>query len=207
MEKLSIFKRVMNDELTAVEDVLKRVDDNSNDYSKIIDLIVNLKGRLIFTGVGKSGHIGEKLAATFASTGTPSFFVHATESMHGDLGMITKDDLVIDISNSGETKESLAPIVPIHRIGAKIVALTGNRHSTLAKKSDYLFEVHVDGEADKFNLAPTKSSTAVLVAGDSLAITVSELKGFSERDFGMFHPGGALGKRLLDEGAMEGEGQ
>ncbi|WP_334329552.1 KpsF/GutQ family sugar-phosphate isomerase [Companilactobacillus sp. HBUAS59699] len=202
MEKLSIFKQVMTDELTAVEGVLKRVDDNSKDYSNIIDSIVNLKGRLIFTGVGKSGHIGEKLAATFASTGTPSFFVHATEAMHGDLGMITKNDLVIDISNSGETKESIAPIDPIHRIGAKIIALTGNKDSTLAKKSDYLLEVHVDGEADKFNLAPTNSSTAVLVTGDALAITVSELKGFSEKNFGMFHPGGALGKRLLEEGAI-----
>lgn len=203
MDSIMIIDRVMNDEIEAVTNVEKRLQQNKDDYRKVIDAILSLKGRLIFTGVGKSGHIGEKLAATFASTGTPSFFMHATEAMHGDLGMVTKDDLVIDISNSGETKEAINPIDPIHRIGAKIVAMTGNKDSTLAKKSDYLLEVSVDGEADQFNLAPTNSSTAVLVVGDAIALAVSENKHFTEIQFGTFHPGGALGQRLLKEGMIK----
>lgn len=203
MDSVSIVKRVMEDEISAIKDVENRLDDNKDAYAEIIDLIVNLKGKLIFTGVGKSGHIGEKLAATFASTGTPSFFMHATEAMHGDLGMVTDEDLVFDISNSGETKEAINPIDPIHRLGAKIVAVTGKATSTLAKKSDYLLEVKVDGEADKFNLAPTNSSTAVLVVGDAIALAVSELKDFTDVQFGMRHPGGALGQRLLKEGLIK----
>ena len=204
MDSLSIVKRVMEDEINALKHVEDRIDSQNKDsYAEIIDQIVNLKGRLIFTGVGKSGHIGEKLAATFASTGTPSFFMHATEAMHGDLGMVTDKDLVFDISNSGETKEAINPIDPMHRLGAKIVAVTGNADSTLAKKSDYLLEVNVDGEADEFNLAPTKSSAAVLAVGDALAIAVSELKGFTDVQFGMRHPGGALGQRLLAEGLIK----
>lgn len=203
MDPILTVERVMNDEIEAVENVKNSIQTNKDDYDSVINQILNLKGRLVFTGVGKSGHIGEKLAATFASTGTPSFFVHATEAMHGDLGMITKDDLVIDISNSGETMEALNPVDPIHRIGARIVAMTGNSDSTLAKKCDYLLEVSVDGEADQFNLAPTKSSTAVLVVGDAIALAVSEEKQFTEVQFGMFHPGGALGQRLLKQGLIK----
>ncbi|MHA5123330.1 SIS domain-containing protein [Oenococcus oeni] len=200
---LFTMKRVMRNEIEAIKNVEENIDKNSEKYLEVLDRIINLNGRLIFTGVGKSGHIGEKLAATFASTGTPSFFVHATEAMHGDLGMITKDDLVIDISNSGETRESLNIIDPIKRIGAQIVALTGNPNSTLAKKSDFLLEVVVHGEADKFNLAPTNSSTAVLATGDGLAIAISEERKFTEKDFARFHPGGALGKRLIKEGTLK----
>lgn len=194
---------IMDEELKAVKGVEKDINANKEDYKKIVSLIVNLRGKLIFMGVGKSGHIGEKLAATFASTGTPSFFVHATEAMHGDLGMISPNDLVIMISNSGETKEAIAPLKPIHRIGAKIIALTGNSNSSLVELSDYPMIVKVQGEADRFNLAPTNSSTAVLVTGDAIALTVSELKEFSEKDFGMFHPGGSLGKRLIEEGILK----
>ncbi|GHP13933.1 isomerase [Lentilactobacillus fungorum] len=203
MNSVSIMHRVIEDEIAAVKNVEDRLQVNEKQYNQVIDEILNLKGRLIFTGVGKSGHIGEKLAATFASTGTPSFFMHATEAMHGDLGMVTKDDLVIDISNSGETKEAINPIDPIHRIGARIIGMTGNKESTLAQKSDYLLEVAVNGEADQFNLAPTKSSTAVLVVGDAIALAVSEEKHFTEVQFGMFHPGGALGQRLLKEGLIK----
>lgn len=203
MDSISVVKRVIDDEISGIQGVKGRIDKNAKDYEAIINEIIKMKGRLIFTGVGKSGHIGEKLAATFASTGTPSFFMHATEAMHGDLGMVTKDDLIINISNSGETKEAVNPVDPIHRIGAKIVALTGKADSTLAKKCDFLLEVNVEGEADQFNLAPTKSSTAVLVIGDAIALAVSEAKNFTDVNFGMFHPGGSLGRRLLKEGLIK----
>lgn len=197
-----MMQKIINKELAAIKTVEEQLKKNKKEYQEVIDAILASNGRLIIMGVGKSGHIGEKLAATFASTGTPSFFVHATEAMHGDLGMITKDDLVIMISNSGETKEALVPLTPIHRIGAKIIALTGNKDSSLAQNSDFLLEVYVKEEADQFNLAPTSSSTATLVIGDSLALTVSELSGFTEIDFGKFHPGGSLGKRLAMEGII-----
>lgn len=203
MDIIANLQNIMDDELAAVKYVESEIDAHRDDYKSVVAAIAQLKGNLIMMGVGKSGHIGKKLAATFASTGTPSFFVHATEAMHGDLGMITSDDLVVMISNSGETKECLAPLKPIHRIGAKIVAITGEEKSSLAEDSDYLVLVKVKREADRFNLAPTNSSTAVLVTGDALALTVSEIKGFSEKDFGMFHPGGSLGKRLLQEGILK----
>ncbi|GBG94022.1 arabinose 5-phosphate isomerase [Ligilactobacillus salitolerans] len=203
MDIIANLQNIMDDELAAVKYVESEIDAHRDDYKSVVAAIAQLKGNLIMMGVGKSGHIGKKLSATFASTGTPSFFVHATEAMHGDLGMITSDDLVVMISNSGETKECLAPLKPIHRIGAKIVAFTGEEKSSLAEDSDYLVLVKVKREADRFNLAPTNSSTAVLVTGDALALTVSEIKGFSEKDFGMFHPGGSLGKRLLQEGILK----
>jgi arabinose-5-phosphate isomerase len=203
MEAINVFEKVMDEEAEAIIDVKNFISHNQENYLQIVSRLLDLKGHLIFMGVGKSGHIGEKLAATFASTGTPSFFVHATEAMHGDLGMVTNHDLVILISNSGETKEALAPIKPIHRIGAEIIAMTKNPRSSLAQEADYLLEVPVVGEADQFDLAPTKSSTAVLATGDALALTLSELKGFNERNFAMFHPGGALGQRLLKEGLLK----
>jgi len=204
MDALNIFEEVMDDEAESITLAKNFIIQNEESYQKIVDRILKLQGHLIFMGVGKSGHIGEKLAATFASTGTPSFFVHATEAMHGDMGMITSNDLVVMISNSGETKEALAPIAAIHAIGTEVIGLTKNGESSLAKDSDYLLLIPVDGEADRFNLAPTKSSTTVLAVGDALALTVSELKNFSERDFAMFHPGGALGQRLLKEGVLKG---
>ncbi|QYN52139.1 KpsF/GutQ family sugar-phosphate isomerase [Lactobacillus panisapium] len=194
---------VVNDEATALKQVEASIRHNNEDYLELVKQIIALNGRLIFTGVGKSGHIGRKLAATFASMGTPAFFVHATEAMHGDLGMITPNDLVIAISNSGETKETTTVIAPIHRIGAKVAALTGNKNSLLARECDYLILVHVAREADQYNLAPTNSSTAALAVGDAIALTVAKAKGFSEKDFGMLHPGGSLGKRLVQEGVIK----
>ncbi|AYW49818.1 KpsF/GutQ family sugar-phosphate isomerase [Tetragenococcus halophilus] len=202
MEDIEIIRKVMKAEISSIKKQEQQLNSNKEEFNLIIKEILALKGHLIIMGVGKSGHIGKKLAATFASTGTPSFFIHATEAMHGDLGMITKDDLVIIISNSGETSEALAPIDAIHRIGAMIIALTGQEHSTLARKSEFLLEVQVDREADTFNLAPTNSSTSVLVVGDSLALAISVLKNFTEEQFGMYHPGGALGRKLVEEGKL-----
>ncbi|WP_270335144.1 KpsF/GutQ family sugar-phosphate isomerase [Ligilactobacillus acidipiscis] len=199
MKATKILERTVESETYALTNLTNYVKNNEDDYENVINILLNAKGRVIFMGVGKSGHVGQKLAATFASTGTPSFFVHATEAMHGDLGMITKSDLVIDISNSGETKEALAPLEAIHKIGASVIALTGNKNSSLAKQSDYLLLVHIDKEADRFNLAPTTSSTAVLAFGDGLALAISELKGFTEDNFGLYHPGGALGARLFSK--------
>lgn len=196
---LETMHRVVNDEITALKQVAKEIDQDSESYKKVFELLLNCKNYVIFMGVGKTGHIGAKLAATFASLGTPSFFIDATESMHGDLGMIQKYDVVILISNSGETKETLTPVKYIKRLGAKTIAMTGNKGSSLAKECDADILVHVDKEADRLNLAPTNSSTAALVIGDALACALSEAKGFTEKDFAGFHPGGALGKKLLAE--------
>lgn len=193
----------MQREIAAMQHIDDTVDDAQ--YNALIQAIQGLKatkGHLIFMGVGKTGHIGEKLAATFASLGTPSFFVHATESMHGDMGMVTKDDLVILISNSGETKETNAPLPPLHRIGAKTVAFTKNPESSLAKGCDMVLTIPVAGEADDLGLAPTNSSTAALMVGDAIACTVSRQAGFTATDFAGFHPGGALGQKLLKEGKL-----
>lgn len=189
-------KEVMEEEIKAIKNVCENLDEN---YEKAVDLIHNCKGKVVFTGVGKSGHIGEKLAATFASTGTPAFFVHSTEALHGDLGMIEEKDIVIAISNSGETKEVLSIISSIKYIGSKIISITGNNNSSLAKESDVALEAKVDHEADPLNLAPTSSSTVALVLGDALAITLSQLKEFKRESFAVFHPGGSLGKRLFNE--------
>lgn len=195
---LTNIKRVLNEEAETIEIITKAVDSEEASYNEAVEKIMNSRGKLIFMGVGKTGHIGAKLAATFSSLGIPSFFVHATESMHGDLGMITKDDIVVLISNSGETKESLAPVRFIKRIGAYTISMTRNNESSLAKACDLSLLVPVDHEADRLNLAPTNSSTAALAVGDALACTISEAKGFSERDFAGFHPGGALGQKLFD---------
>ena len=148
-------------------------------------------------GVGKSGHIGKKIAATFASTGTPAFFVHPAEAAHGDLGMITNSDVVIAISNSGKTEELLNILPALHAIGAPIVSITGVQDSRLALASNVHLWVKIDQEACPLNLAPTSSTTAALVLGDALAITLLKAKGFTEVDFARSHPGGALGRRLL----------
>lgn len=189
-------KRAIKDEVEAIENVYEELDES---YERAVNLILKCKGKVIFTGVGKSGHIGKKLAATFASTGTSSFFVHSTEALHGDLGMISSEDIIIAISNSGETKEVLSIIPSIKYIGSNIISLTGNRESTLAKQSDIALEAKVLHEADPLNLAPTSSSTVALVIGDALAITISKLKGFKKEDFAVVHPGGSLGKQLFQE--------
>lgn len=147
----------------------------------------------MFIGVGKSGIIAKKLAATFASTGTPSFFVHGTEALHGDLGMIAREDVVILLSNSGETAEILATLPSLKKMGNFLVALTRSHRSSLATQCDLSVEIPVKNEADALGLAPSSSSTAVLVVGDALALALSEMKQFTQADFGLFHPGGALG--------------
>ena len=191
---------VIESEINSIVEVKKNVDPS---YEQAVEKIANCKGKVIFLGLGKSGHIGKKLAATFASTGTPSFFVHATEAVHGDLGMISKKDIVIAISNSGETKEVLSTLPSIKLIGATLLSITGNRNSTLATSSEITIEVQVESEADQYNLAPTNSSTVTLVVGDALAVAVSQIKGFKKEDFGLFHPGGSLGKQLLADGHIK----
>lgn len=195
-----MISEVMESEINSVIRVKENIDDA---YEQAVDKILNCSGKVIFLGVGKSGHIGRKLAATFASTGTPAFFVHATEAVHGDLGMIEKDDIVIAISNSGETKEVLNTLPSIKMIGATLLSMTGNKNSTLAKKSEISIEVRIDEEADQHNLAPTNSSTATLVVGDAMAVTISRMKGFKKEEFGLYHPGGSLGKQLLEGGFIE----
>ncbi|HEY1057375.1 MAG TPA: KpsF/GutQ family sugar-phosphate isomerase [Limnobacter sp.] len=166
-------------------------------FSAAVQAILDCKGRVILIGVGKSGLIAQKIAATLASTGTPSFFVHATEASHGDLGMITADDVVLALSNSGQTEELVAVIPAIARRGAKIVAMTGKMDSTLARQADLVLDCSVEKEACPLNLAPTASTTAALAMGDALAVVVLKARGFTEEDFALSHPGGSLGRKLL----------
>jgi len=169
----------------------------TEDFLNACELIANCKGRVIVTGMGKSGHIANKMAATFASTGTPSSFVHPGEASHGDMGMITPNDVVIALSNSGEVQEVVSIIPLIKRMGVKLISITSKAQSTLALASDSHLNNLVEQEACPLNLAPTSSTTATLVLGDALAIALMEAKGFSADDFAFSHPGGALGKKLL----------
>jgi arabinose-5-phosphate isomerase len=168
-----------------------------DDFVAAAAAIYGCRGRVVVTGIGKSGHIARKLAATLASTGSPAFFVHAAEAGHGDLGMITPDDVVLLLSNSGETDELLVLIPHLKRQGAKLIALTGNEQSSLAQAADIHLDASVDSEACPLGLAPTASTTAALALGDALALTVLDARGFSVEDFARAHPGGALGRRLL----------
>lgn len=187
-------KNVINIEQQAIAELLQYIDDS---FEKACQLMFHCKGRVIVIGMGKSGHIGGKIAATLASTGTPAFFVHPGEASHGDLGMITKDDVVLTISNSGETGEVLAIIPVIKRIGAKLISMTGNTNSTLAKLADTHVCIKISTEACPLGLAPTSSTTATLVMGDALAVALLNARGFTADDFALSHPGGSLGKRLL----------
>lgn len=199
--KLDLVHTYMQREIAAMQLIESQINDVQ--YCSVIDKIMHLTGRLVFMGVGKTGHIGVKLAATFASLGTPAIFAHATEAMHGDMGMITSEDLVILISNSGETKETLAPLPSLKRIGAATVAFTGQDDSHLAQACESVLTIPVTHEADDLGLAPTSSSTAALMVGDALACTISRLKGFTASDFALYHPGGALGQKLLKQGSLE----
>ena len=199
--KLDLVHTYMQREIAAMQLIESQINDVQ--YCSVIDKIMHLTGRLVFMGVGKTGHIGVKLAATFASLGTPAIFVHATEAMHGDMGMITSEDLVILISNSGETKETLAPLPSLKRIGAATVTFTGQDDSHLAQACESVLTIPVTHEADDLGLAPTSSSTAALMVGDALACTISRLKGFTASDFALYHPGGALGQKLLKQGSLE----
>lgn len=193
----NIIQDVILKEYDAIKIMSETLDYEMLD--QVVNLIHNNKGKLIFIGVGKSGHICEKLAATFASTGTPSFFIHGTEACHGDLGMISKDDIVILMSNSGTTKEVTQNIAPIKKIGAKIIGFTSKKDSPLGQETDLQIIYPSLKEADPLNLAPTVSSTLCLVLGDAIAINLSSLKNFTREDFFKFHPNGALGESLKKE--------
>ncbi len=187
-------KRVLQEEKRAIESLIDALDES---FSKAVETIAAAKGKVIVTGMGKSGHIGQKIAATFASTGTPAFFLHPGEAIHGDLGMISKGDVILAISNSGETPELLAIIPTIKRWGNKIIAITNNPKSTLAKEAEIHLFLNVKREACPHNLAPTSSSTATLALGDALAVALLEMRGFTPEDFARLHPGGSLGKKLM----------
>ncbi|WP_417224758.1 KpsF/GutQ family sugar-phosphate isomerase [Amphritea sp.] len=194
LDFLASAKRTIELERDAVNDLLEHLND---DFSKACRLALTCQGRVIVTGMGKSGHIGNKIAATLASTGTPSFFVHPGEASHGDLGMITRADVVIALSNSGETSEVLSILPLIKRMKAPLISITGNPESTLSRSADANLNVAIRQEACPLGLAPTSSTTASLVIGDALAIALLEARGFSAEDFAFSHPGGSLGRRLL----------
>jgi len=191
---LELAREVLMIEAREVEALAQRLDDS---FNQAVELILQCHGRVVVSGMGKSGHIGCKIAATFASTGTPAFFVHPGEASHGDVGMITKDDVVIALSNSGESDELLAILPLIKRIGARLISLTGNTRSTLAGQADIHLDTRVSQEACPLGLAPTASTTAMLALGDALAVAVLDQRGFSAEDFARSHPGGNLGRRLL----------
>ncbi|MCZ6826297.1 MAG: KpsF/GutQ family sugar-phosphate isomerase [Gammaproteobacteria bacterium] len=190
----SLARKVLTTEAQAVTALADRIDDQ---FSTACQLCIDCRGRIVVTGMGKSGHIGNKIAATLASTGSPAFFVHSGEASHGDLGMITGEDLVLAVSNSGETKEIITILPLIKRLAVPMITLTGNPNSTLAKAADINLDVSVAEEACPINLTPTASTTATLAMGDALAVALLESRGFTEVDFARSHPGGSLGRRLL----------
>jgi arabinose-5-phosphate isomerase len=189
-----IARQVLQLEANSIFELEKNLDRS---FTDAIDLILKSKGRLLIIGVGKSGHIGKKIAATFASTGQPSFFIHAGEAIHGDLGMLVESDICMLISNSGNTKEILAIIPTIKRMGLPIIGITSNEKSKLAHYSDVVLNTYVKKEACPLNLAPTTSTTVTLAYGDALAVTLLTMRGFRKEQFALYHPGGTLGKRLL----------
>jgi arabinose-5-phosphate isomerase len=191
---LELARTVLSIEADAVRALSARLDER---FLDAMGLILACRGRVVVSGVGKSGHIGRKIASTLASTGTPAFFLHAAEASHGDLGMITRDDVVLALSNSGQSDELLTIVPLIKRQGAKLIAVTGNPESALAKESDVHLDARVAQEACPLNLAPTASTTAALALGDALAVALLDARGFDEQDFARAHPGGALGRRLL----------
>jgi arabinose-5-phosphate isomerase len=191
---LALARRVLSIEADAVQKIAARLDGG---FSAAVALILGCHGRVIVSGIGKSGHIARKIAATMASTGTPAYFVHAAEAVHGDLGMITRDDVLIALSNSGENDELLTIVPLVKRQGGKLIAITGNAGSSLAKEADVHLDAHVDEEACPLNLAPTASTTAALALGDALAVALLDARGFGAEDFARSHPGGALGRKLL----------
>lgn len=191
---IELARKVIRIEAEAVSKLAERIGTN---FVKAVELIFSCQGRVIVSGIGKSGLIGEKIAATLRSTGTPAIFLHPAEAIHGDLGIIKREDLILCLSYSGETEEILLIIPYIKRMGGKIISLTGKVDSTLARHSDVVLDVRVQEEACPLGLAPTASTTASLAMGDALAVALIEKKGFKERDFAFLHPGGSLGRRLL----------
>lgn len=190
----NIARKVLLIERDALAALSRRVD---GEFNRIIGRVAKIKGRVIVTGMGKPGFIAQKISATLSSTGTPSLYLHPAEAIHGDLGRVTKDDIILALSNSGETDEIVKILPIIKKIGAPLIAMTGNRRSTLARFSDHCIDVSVKREACSLGLAPTTSTTAMLAMGDAFAVALLERKGFREKDFAFFHPGGILGKRLL----------
>ena len=193
-EALNQARQVLINEATAVKNLAEEIDGN---FSEFLSGIYLSEGRIILTGVGKSGLIARKIAATFSSTGTPAYFVHAGEALHGDLGMVTGEDIIITISNSGETEEIIKLIPSIKRIGARLYLITSNLDSTLAEQADSVISTGVTGEACHLDLAPTTSTTASLALGDALAVSLAGLNGLTEEDFALYHPAGSLGRKLL----------
>lgn len=191
---LELARRVLTIEAEAVSNLVARIDQR---FLDAVNLILASRGRVVVSGIGKSGHIARKIASTMASTGTPAFFVHPAEASHGDLGMITREDVLVAISNSGESAELLAIVPLIKREGARLVAMTGNPESTLAREADIHLDAAVSQEACPMNLAPTASTTAALALGDALAIALLDARGFGPADFARSHPGGSLGRQLL----------
>jgi arabinose-5-phosphate isomerase len=194
MSFLGTAKTVFQNEIEALQKLQASLD---NSFNQACELMMNCTGKVVVCGMGKSGHIGNKIAATLASTGTPAFFMHPGEANHGDLGMLTKGDVLIGISNSGETHELTGLLPVVKRLGVPVIAMTNNSNSTLAKFSDVALDIMVDKEACSLGLAPTTSTTATLVLGDALAVALLEAKGFTADDFALSHPGGSLGRKLL----------
>jgi len=194
MPDLVLARKVLQTEAAAILGLVDRLDGR---FAAAVMMLKECRGRVIVTGMGKSGIISRKIAATFSSTGTPAFFMHPAEAIHGDLGMIQRDDVVIALSHSGETGEVLRLLETIRRLGARIIAITGSPGSTLAQAADVALDCHVTEEACPMNLVPTASTTAALALGDALAMTLLVEKGFREEDFANLHPGGKLGKRLM----------
>jgi len=187
-------REVLQSEAAAISNLLERIDSN---FERAIEILGDCKGRVVLTGMGKSGIVGKKIAATFSSTGIPSLFLHPAEAIHGDMGMVTSGDAVIAISNSGETEELLRLLEWVKRLGVPLISLTGDTQSTLAKHSDVVLDVSVQKEACPMNLVPTASTTAALAMGDALAMCLMEVRGFKAEDYALLHPGGRLGKKLL----------
>lgn len=191
---LDIGRRVFEEELEGVKSVADKIGDS---FVEAVNAVRNCRGKVVVSGLGKAGIVGKKIAATLASTGTPAFFLHAAEGAHGDLGMVTKGDVIIAISNSGETDEILQIIPTLKRLDVTLIAVVGRADSSLARAADIVIDVGVPKEACPLGLAPTTSSTAMMVLGDALAITLLELNGFTAEKFALFHPAGSLGKKLL----------
>ncbi|MEJ2694303.1 MAG: KpsF/GutQ family sugar-phosphate isomerase [Candidatus Thiodiazotropha sp.] len=191
---IDLGRAVIETEAAAIKALLERLDER---FEQACHYLLQCRGRIVVTGMGKSGHIGNKIAATLASTGSPAFFVHPGEASHGDLGMITSQDVVLALSNSGETSELLIILPLLKRLGTPLIAMTGNPGSTLARESEVHLDISVEKEACPLGLAPTSSTTSTLVMGDALAVALLQTRGFTAEDFALSHPGGTLGRRLL----------
>ena len=187
-------KEIFDEEIRELEKLKNNIDST---FDQVVEVLYQCQGKVVMMGIGKTGIIAHKMAASFASTGTPSIFVNAAEAVHGDLGMINAKDVAILVSNSGATNEILNIIDPLHRLGCTIIAMTGHMESPLAKRADYALSIHVDTEACPLGLAPTTSTTATLLMGDALMVCLMEMRQFKAEDFALYHPGGALGRKLL----------